>query len=57
MHPHLASALTVSTLALSILLSAGGCEHNAATGRSQLVGYSREQEIQLGTSAMPSMIA
>jgi predicted Zn-dependent protease len=46
----------LAAAAISAVATLAGCSTNAATGRSQLTGYSREQEIQLGTSAMPSMI-
>lgn len=48
-----------TTLAVSLLLltALAGCQTNAATGRSQFTGYTRAEEIQLGTSAMPSMIS
>ncbi|MFT3685594.1 MAG: M48 family metalloprotease [Phycisphaerales bacterium] len=52
---------TVRVLAVAGLLAAlagtTGCETNAATGRSQFSALSRQQEIEMGTSAMPSMIS
>ncbi len=39
------------------LCGLSGCTTNAATGRSQFAAYSRSDEIALGTSAMPSMVA
>ncbi|MDP1661757.1 MAG: M48 family metalloprotease [Phycisphaerales bacterium] len=43
--------------ALTALGSLSGCTTNAATGRTQFAAYSRADEIALGTSAMPSMVA
>lgn len=43
-----------------LLLSIAGlaaCEKNAATGRNQFTALSRQDEIQMGSSAMPSMIS
>lgn len=42
---------------LTVLGSLSGCTTNAATGRTQFAAYSRSDEIALGTSAMPSMVA
>jgi predicted Zn-dependent protease len=45
------------TLPLAALLAASACETNAATGRNQFTALSRDQEIEMGSSAMPSMIS
>ncbi|MBY0308521.1 MAG: M48 family metalloprotease [Phycisphaerales bacterium] len=49
------SALAPAALLAALALSA--CQTNPATGRSQLFAISRSQEIEMGTSAMPSMIS
>ncbi len=43
-------------LALMTALSLTGCRTNEATGRSQLIVLSHEQEIALGEEAMPELI-
>ncbi|MCA9283781.1 MAG: M48 family metalloprotease [Phycisphaerales bacterium] len=46
------------TIALLVAAAAAttGCKTNVATGRSQFTSMSREEEIQLGTEAMPELI-
>lgn len=43
----------VALLSASMLLPAGGCSTNAATGRSVLTLMSRDEEIRLGSEAAP----
>ncbi|HZW06723.1 MAG TPA: M48 family metalloprotease [Phycisphaerales bacterium] len=53
----MARALTAVVVpALLAAIAATGCSTNPATGRSQFNSLSREQEIALGTEAMPQMI-
>lgn len=57
MHPWLTKTIAAAALAATALLFASGCETNAATGRSQFNSLSRDEEIAMGSQAMPGMIA
>ncbi len=48
--------ITPAVLIALIALPLAGCRTNPATGRSQYNALTREQEIQLGSEAMPSLI-
>lgn len=43
-------------LLLLVMLPTGGCTTNSATGRSQLLGLSRDREIALGAEAAPQFL-
>lgn len=53
MKTRLVIVFTLATAALSLLQ---GCQTNEATGRRQFALLSREEEIQLGTQAMPQLV-
>ena len=48
--------VTLVFLGLVMLAFATGCTHNPATGRSQLLLLSADEEVALGTEAMPQLI-
>ncbi len=49
-------SVLLATVALIGALSLTGCRTNVATGRSQLIVLSHEQEIALGEEAMPELV-
>ncbi|CAN5844315.1 hypothetical protein BH11PLA1_BH11PLA1_14060 [soil metagenome] len=49
-------ALAAVAGSMIFVVGLGGCETNAATGRSQLQYFSRDQEIALGVQSMPEMV-
>lgn len=57
MRPTSTPALLLLIASCILLPFQWGCQTNVATGRSQLTTLSREEEIQLGSQAMPELIA
>jgi predicted Zn-dependent protease len=48
-------SLVASAVLVIVLVCLPGCETNAATGRSQLLSMSPQEEIKLGTEAQPEL--
>ncbi|MCC6229719.1 MAG: M48 family metalloprotease [Phycisphaerales bacterium] len=50
------NCLSLALVLIGLASSMTGCETNAATGRSQYLAMSRDEEIQLGSEASPELV-